>query len=508
MRVSRGFAVVLCAVLIAAAAPAVAFAAPHAEGAVAPARRSSVIVAVSDAARMAAVRSALERSGGLIRRVYRWNAFLVSAPLGMDSTQFSAKARGIGGVRYAEGNSTRHAYATANDPLFPQQWGLPDIGAPTAWDSTEGSGVAVAVIDTGIDSTHPDLSGNVVLFKNYVNPAVPPTDDNNHGTHVAGIIAAIRNNAIDGVGTAPKTKVYALKVLDASGDGSDADVASAIRDAVDLTPCRILSMSLGGPDNSQALADAVSYARSKGALVIAAAGNSNSSTPSYPAALPGVIGVGAVSSNNVRASFSNYGAANCDIVAPGVNILSTVLGGGTAMESGTSMATPFVSGCAALVWARNPMLDATGVANLLQNTAQDLGALGVDQFYGHGLVRVDLALAASPSPDTTPTASALTIRSSRASAGVGQVFVLSGLATPSPGMVGLNVHVDVKKPGKTYWSYSSNRTVYSNAGVASWLYKYTFKRGMVKGTYQFKAGFDGNTTFSASLSGTIGVVLR
>lgn len=400
VRIARWLAVVLFAGVIVCAAPGAAFASLRADGGLAAPRRSSVIVAVADARQMAAVRAALERNGGLIRQQLRWNAFVVAAPLGMDSTQFSAKVKGIGGVRYADGNATRHAMGTANDPLFPQQWGLPDIGATTAWDTSEGSGTPVAVIDTGIDSTHPDLVGNVVLFKNYVTPSTPPEDDNLHGTHVAGIIAELRNNGLDGAGTAPKAKVWAFKVLDASGSGSDADVASAIRDAVDLTPCRILSMSLGGTDTSQALSDAVAYARSKGAVVIAAAGNSNSSIPSYPAAYPGVVGVGAVDSNNVRASFSNFGSANCDIVAPGVNILSTVLAGGMAMESGTSMATPFVSGSAALLWSRFPSLDATGVINLLQNSAQDLGTAGVDQFYGHGLVRPDLALAAA-SPDTT-----------------------------------------------------------------------------------------------------------
>ena len=393
MRIARRFAVVLCAALI-VAAPSAA----HARSV----RPPTVIVGVSDAAHMASVRAALELRGGVIREVYRWNAFLVSAPLGTDSALYSTSVRGVGGVRYAQVNSQVHAYGTANDPLFSQQWGLPDIGAPTAWDSVEGSGVAVAEIDSGIDSTHPDLAGNVVLYKNYIDPLLPPTDGYGHGTHVAGIIAAMRNNAIDGAGTAPRAKVYAFKVLDENGDGDDVTVAVAIRDAAD-SPCKIISMSLGGPTESPAMADAVSYARSRGALVIAATGNSGSSAPSYPAAIPGVIGVGAVDRYNERWPYSSYGSLNCDIVAPGVDVLSTWWpGGGTQTLTGTSMAAPFVSGSAALVWARNPSLDATAVANLLQGTAQDLGTPGVDQFYGHGLVRVDLAVAETPSWDTTP----------------------------------------------------------------------------------------------------------
>jgi thermitase len=392
-------------VLLAVLAPSVATAEPPSVAKAPAPGRSSVIVAVSDAAHMGSVRAAIEKNGGAIKRVYRWNAFLVSAPLGTDSTRFSSTARGIAGVRYAQGNATLHAVGTANDPLFTAQWGLPNIGAPKAWDSSEGSGVSVAVIDTGIDSTHPDLAGNVVLFKNYVNPGATAADDEGHGTHVAGIIAAVRNNGLDGVGTAPKAKLYAFKVLDSTGAGDDAGVSAAIRDAVDLTPCRIISMSLGGPaSGDRVLEDAVAHARSKGAIVIAAAGNDGVTTPSYPAAITGVIGVGAVDAQDKLASFSNYGTADLDIVAPGVGILSTLPNNQTASWSGTSMATPFVSGAAALVWASRPSLDATGVTNLLLSTAQDLGAAGIDQYYGHGLVRPDLAIAAlaPPSDATAP----------------------------------------------------------------------------------------------------------
>ena len=398
-RLSRVLVTLAAAALLATAAPSIATADGPAGSAP---RRSSVLVAVSDSAHMASVRAALARSGGTVKRVYRWNAILVSAPLGTDSVAFSAIARRIAGVRYAQGNATLHALGTANDPLYTSQWGLPDIGAPKAWDVSEGSGVAVAVIDTGIDSTHPDLAGNVVLYRNYVNPAATAADDEGHGTHVAGIIAAVRNNAAFGAGTAPKATLYAFKVLDSTGAGDDAGVSTAIRDAVDLTPCRIISMSLGGPGSDPALEDAVAHARSMGAIVIAAAGNDGVSTPSYPAAITGVIGVGAVDSANRLASFSNFGSTDLDIVAPGVDILSTLPGGKTASWSGTSMATPFVSGAAALVWAARPSLDAAAVTDLLLTTAQDLGAAGIDQSYGHGLVRPDLALAAlSPVPDTT-----------------------------------------------------------------------------------------------------------
>jgi thermitase len=396
----------LAVAMVLAAVPAMAGAAtPGAPAQMAP-RRSSVVVAVSNATQLASVRKALEAAGGTVKSTFRWNALLVSAPVGMDSVQFSAVARKVAGVRYAQGNTTYHALGTANDPLFSQQWGLPDIGAPKAWDSSEGSGVAIAIIDTGIDSTHQDLAANVVLYRNYVTPGASAADDEGHGTHVAGIAGAVRNNSLFGAGTAPKVKLYAFKVLDSSGSGSDSAIASAIRDAVDFTPCRILSMSLGGPAGGSGdvvLQDAITYAQSKGAIVIAAAGNDGSTALSYPAAMPGVIGVGAVDSADVLASFSNRGPSDEDIVAPGVGILSTTRGNASASWSGTSMATPFVSGAAALVWSAHPELSATQVTNLLLSTAQDLGSAGVDSLYGHGLVRPDLAIAAAGvTGDTTP----------------------------------------------------------------------------------------------------------
>ncbi len=371
---------------------------------------ASIVVAVTSGARLASVRSAVEKDGGTVTEQFRWNALQATVPASSDATAFAALVRAVPGVAYAQVNHLVHLMALpADDPEYTQQWGLPDIGAPAAWATSQGSGVDVAEIDTGIDASQPDLAGQVVLFRNYVTPGASASDDNGHGTHVAGIIAAIRNNGIEGVGTAPQATVYAFKALDANGEGYDDDIASAIRDAVDDTPCRIITMSLGGPSGGAAadevLSSAVTYAESKGALVVAAAGNSATSSAFVPASLPGVIGVGAVDSSNHLASFSNYGSTDEKLVAPGVNIVSTVPGSTTQSWSGTSMATPFVTGAAALVWSAHPGLTAVQVAQVLENTAQDLGAKGVDATYGYGLVRPDLALAslASPSaPDTTP----------------------------------------------------------------------------------------------------------
>ena len=530
--------VLAAAALLTLALPLGARAATMESGGASPAHSETVIVQVKDRAHMASVRARLERSGAIITRSTRWNAYLVSIQVGTDQARFSAAARDIAGVSIAQGDGVLHALATTttNDPSFPSQWGLPDIGAPEAWSVSQGAGVPVAVIDTGIDSTQPDLAGQVVLYRNYLNPSAPASDDEGHGTHVAGIIAAIGNNRVEGSGTAPQSTVYAFKVLDASGSGDDFDVAAAIRDAVDLTPCRIISMSLGasGPEDP-ILASAVAYAESKGALLVAAAGNDGVTTASYPAALRGVIGVGAVDSSNRLASFSNYGATDVQITAPGVNILSTVPGTTMQSWSGTSIATPFVSGAAALVWSAHPELTAAQVAEVLEGSAQDLGAPGVDPIYGHGLVRPDLALASlatptptpvptptptptptpEPTPEPTPTPPPTTTPAPLAtttltiSGGTGSMRrygtrTIAGMLTP--GVAHDSIRVYVMRPGSTRWSLLALRHTGSpRGGGASWSYAFKPTR---RGVYRLRARFSGTSRRNASASRTLSVRVR
>lgn len=406
-RFSRILVATLAIGALSLSAPAVAFGAvrldPPAGG-----KRVTVVVAVRSASQVPALRTALARAGGLIDKQYRWNALLVSVPASIDTTGFETTVCGLAGVRYAQRPGIIRAVGTANDQLYPAQWGTTRIGANTAWDVTEGSGVSIAILDTGVDLNHRDLHDNARSFRNYINPTLPAQDDNGHGTHVAGIIAATRNNHYDIAGAAPKAAVYAFKILGADGLGNTADAADAIHDAVDKTNCRIISMSFGataaGGGNDPTLAEACSYAQSHGVLVVAAAGNSGNTTQFYPAAFPGVVGVGATDSgsNNPRASFSNHGVNLVDLVAPGVNIVSTYWTKGKTNQdaylSGTSMATPYVAASAALLMARNPALDATQVVDLLQATATDLGAAGRDDLFGYGLVRPDVAISLS-TPD-------------------------------------------------------------------------------------------------------------
>ncbi|MEB3327832.1 MAG: S8 family serine peptidase [Candidatus Sericytochromatia bacterium] len=253
-----------------------------------------------------------------------------------------------------------------NDPAFGQQWALPRIQAPAAWDLGQGAGVQVAVLDTGVDLNHPDLAGQVVAGPDLVDRDAQPQDEQGHGTHVAGTIAALTNNNQGVAGVAPAARVLAIRVLDAQGSGALSDVADGVLEAV-RRGAKVINMSLGGDADGQTLRAAIAEAVAAGVLVVVAAGNENTSRATYPAAYPDVLAVGATTASDQRASFSNYGTY-VGIAAPGDRILSTKLGGGTTTLSGTSMASPHVAAAAALVWGANPTLTAAEVRTALTRT--------------------------------------------------------------------------------------------------------------------------------------------
>ena len=295
-------------------------------------------------------------------------------------------------VRYAEPVRRLQTLDLAPDPGRAQQWGLDAIGAGAAWGVTRGAGVVVAVVDTGVAEA-PDLAGRLLPGWNAIARSDDAADDNGHGTHVAGTVAEVEGNGLAESGVAPEASILPVKVLDSTGSGSDVDVAAGIVWAADHG-ARIVNLSLGGGEASTVLADGVIYARSKGVLIVAAAGNDGGAV-GVPARLAGVLAVGAIDANQVRAPFSAGGRA-LDLVAPGVGILQQTLDGvgGYADRSwsGTSMASPHVAGVAALALAAGRATTALGVARLLTRTALDLGPPGRDPAYGAGLVRADAAL--------------------------------------------------------------------------------------------------------------------
>jgi thermitase len=295
-------------------------------------------------------------------------------------------------VEYAEPNYIVRAAEIPNDPDFSLQWGMTAIDAPRAWDvSHGGSGVIVAVVDTGIDGTHPDLKGRVLAGYNFISgqplSAGANSDDNEHGTHVSGIVAASTNNGVGVAGVAGNASLQPVKVLDQNGAGTDATVADGIEYAAD-NGAKVINLSLGGPDHSSLLDDAVKYAQAAGCLVVAAAGNSGNDAPFYPAASPNVMAVAATTSGGSLAYYSNYGSY-LSVAAPGDYIVSTLPGGGYGYLSGTSMAAPHVSGLAALAWAVCPHDSNDQVRQVIQNTATSLGS---GQSVGSGLIDAGAAI--------------------------------------------------------------------------------------------------------------------
>lgn len=229
------------------------------------------------------------------------------------------------------------------EPNEPKQWGLQRIEAPLAWPKADGAGQQVAIIDSGVDCGHPDIGGCAWRLDNAGGGALHP-----HGTHVAGIVMA-RINGVGGAGAAPGASVGDCRALGTNGSGYTSNIAQCVTASADRG-ATVINMSLGGSSSSTALDNAIKAVIARGVVVVAAAGNSNTSSPSYPGCSPGVIGVAATDVGDGRASFSNHGPC-VDVAAPGVDILSSVPGGAWQTMSGTSMAAPFVAGAAALALA-------------------------------------------------------------------------------------------------------------------------------------------------------------
>ena len=282
----------------------------------------------------------------------------------------------------------------ALDAELDDSWGVKRIGAGLVHNSgNNGEGIKIAIIDTGIDRDHPDLDDNIMGGVNFVSIPSWKTpdpnkwdDDNGHGTHVAGIIAAEDNNT-GVVGVAPGAALYALKVLDRTGSGYVSDVVAAIQWATE-NDIQVINMSLGGAYDIWLDAACLLAYYYDGLILVAAAGNGGSVI--YPAAYDSVIAVSATDSDDNLASFSSTGN-EVELAAPGVYIYSTYKGGGYATISGTSMASPHVAGTAALVWAANSGWLNDDVRYQLQITADDLGATGWDSQFGYGLVDADEA---------------------------------------------------------------------------------------------------------------------
>jgi subtilisin len=276
--------------------------------------------------------------------------------------------------------------------------GVAQIKAPAAWDCTRGKGIKVAVLDTGICYTHPDLAPNYKGGVSFVSGETSPMDYNSHGTHCAGTIAAVINGA-GVVGVAPAAYLYAVKVLSRSGSGAWSNLIAGIDWCISRN-MDILSMSLGGSTAPAALGTMCNLAWTRGLILVAAAGNTGGAV-GYPAKYPNVIAVSAIDSANNLAAFSSRGP-EVELCAPGVNVLSTIPGGGYGTKSGTSMACPHVSGTTALAWGSHRYANNVTIRRLLAWTSDNLGVPGRDSNFGYGRVDAEQAAFERAVPPAIP----------------------------------------------------------------------------------------------------------
>jgi len=310
---------------------------------------------------------------------------------------------------FAEPDYIANIILTPNDPYYAAyQWHLPKVSAPVAWDTTTGSAaVTIAVVDSGVEATHPDFAGRVLAGYDFVNADSNAADDNGHGTGVAGVAAAQGNDGIGVAGAAWNVAILPVKVMNSTGSGSYSAIANGITYSADRG-ARIINLSLGGSLSSSTLQNAVSYAWNKGSLIVAAAGNNGSSTTVYPAAYPNVVAVSATTSSDTLASFSSYGSF-VDLSAPGQDITMPWINGGYVTISGTSFSSPLTAGVAALALSRNPALSNAQLSLVLTANTDDLGAAGYDIYFGAGrLNAARVVAAAAPVVDTTAPVTAVT----------------------------------------------------------------------------------------------------
>jgi thermitase len=327
------------------------------------------------------------------------DVWVVSSKEGKKDKKLAADFAKDKRVVYAEPDIELHlTLANPNDALFTEEYSHQRINSLAGWTLYPGvysssGGPTIAVVDTGIDTNHPDLVGHIDTAKSrcfgFLCVLTGYEDDNGHGTHTAGTAGAAANNGVGIAGVAFNTKIMALKVCNAAGTCSTSDVASAVNYAR-TNGAKVVSMSLGG-GGTATLQTAVTNAWNAGLVLVAAAGNDGNATLNYPAAYQEVISVAATDASDRRASFSNANG-DVELAAPGVSVVAPYNDGGYRYLSGTSMATPHVAGLAALLFGQHPTWTNAAVRNQMDQCSDDLGALGRDTSFGFGRINLGRAL--------------------------------------------------------------------------------------------------------------------
>lgn len=343
--------------------------------------------------------------GGSAQRVGKSDLHIVQLPEHASETAVQALLAHHPMLKFAELDERVDPDLVANDPYAGSQWHIPKIGAGSAWDKTQGSGITIAILDSGVLGSHADLASKLVPGWNFYDNTSNTADVTGHGTSVAGAAAAITNNGAGVSGVAGAARIMPIRVSDSTGYAYYSTIAQGVTFAAD-NGARVANASFAGVYKSSSVASAAQYLKSKGGLLLVSGGNSgiNENSPANSSMIP----VAATDSADAKASFSSYGNYIA-VAAPGVGIYTTASNGSYRSASGTSFASPITAGVVALMMAAKPSLTPAQVESLLYSTATDLGTAGRDIYFGHGRVNAAAAVAAAAAAtvaDTTaPTVS-------------------------------------------------------------------------------------------------------
>jgi thermitase len=379
-----------------------------------------------------------ENGGSKARRVGQSELRIIDVPPGLEKEMVDRLARHPH-FKFAELDRIVPPNLVTNDPYLGSQWHVPKIGAGVAWDKAKGDGVTIAILDTGVDSAHPDLSSRIVPGWNIYDNNANTADVYGHGTKVAGSAAAAFNNGIGVAGVAGNAKIMPIRISSATGGATLSAMAQGITWAADHG-ARVANISYVSAESSS-VRSAGDYMKSKGGLVTTSAGNYG--TDAGIAATTSVIPVSATDSNDAKASWSSYGAFVA-MSAPGVGIYTTTNGGGYAAVNGTSFASPVTAGVVALIMSANPKLTSSEVEKVLFSTAVDLGTAGRDPFFGHGRANAAAAVQAALTTTSTvdATAPAASISAPLGSSTVSGLVPVNVSATDNVGVTKVELRVN------------------------------------------------------------------
>jgi len=407
LNLSRAFfvRVPLCALLATAFTPAISIAAPATKAALAAPVAAAVeakdalgtyavnrlLVVPSAGLSPSNLAAIVGVHGGRAHRIGKSTLNIVDLPEGVSAKAVLARLEKHPHLKRVELDRKVRASATANDPYFASEYHVAKIGATTAWNTTQGAGVTIAILDSGVDTGHPDLAANMLAGYNFVDNNTNVADVCGHGTAVAGSAAAVSNNSQGVAGVAGKAKIMPIRIASPDGSGGCTAYISTIVSGITYAAdrgARIVNLSYGPLVSSASIQNAASYLKSKGGLLFVSAGNSGADLATTPTTT--MVVVSATDAGDSRTSWSNFGSA-VTLAAPGAGIWTTSRGGSYGTWNGTSFSAPVAAGVGALVMAANPELSNQTVENLLYSTAADLGAAGRDVNFGYG--RVDAAAA-------------------------------------------------------------------------------------------------------------------